>query len=55
MQQIDEFSALLNVGKDNGYSLESQTGHDLCYVPINWKIEMERSVKNYRSETGTKL
>ena len=55
MQQIDEFPALLNVGKDNGYSLESQTGHDLCYVPINWKIEMERSVKNYRSETGTKL
>ena len=33
MQQIDEFPALLNVGEDNGYSLGSQTDHDLCYVP----------------------
>ena len=29
MQQIDEFPALLNVDKDNGYSLGSQTDHDL--------------------------
>ena len=33
MQQIDEFPALLNIGEDNGYSLGSQTDHDLCYVP----------------------
>ena len=55
MQQIDEFPALLNVCKDNGYSLGSQTDHDLCYVPMNWKREMERSVKNYKAEMGTKL
>ena len=55
MQQIDEFPALLNVDKDNGYSLGSQTDHDLCYVPMNWKREMERSVKNYRAEMNTKL
>ena len=46
IQQIDEFPALLNVGEDNGYSLGSQTDHDLSYVPLNWKREMERSVKN---------
>ena len=40
MQLIDQFPALLNVGKDNGCSLRSQTDHDLCYVPINWKREM---------------
>ena len=34
IQQIDEFPALLNVDKDNGYSLGSQTDHDLYYVPI---------------------
>ena len=34
IQQIDEFPALLNVDKDNGYSLGSQTDHYLCYVPI---------------------
>ena len=55
MQQIDEFPALLNVGKDYGYSLGSQTNHDLCYVPMNWKREMEKSVKNYRAEMDTKL
>ena len=55
MQQIDEISALLNVHKDYGYSLGSQTDHDLCYVPMNWKREKERSVKNYRAEMGTKL
>ena len=55
MQQIDEFPALLNVGKDNGYSLGSQTDRDLFYVPMNWKREMERTVKKYRAEMGTKL
>ena len=55
IQQIDEFPALLNVGKDNGYSLESQTYHDLCYVYMNWKREMEWIVKNYRAEMGTKV
>ena len=29
MQQINEFPALLNVGEDNGYSLGSQTDHEL--------------------------
>ena len=42
MQQIDEFPALLNERKDYGYSLGSQTNHDLCYVPMNWKREMEK-------------
>ena len=55
MQQFDEFSALFNVGKDYGYSLGSQTDHDLCYVFMNLKIEKERSVKIYRAEMGTKL
>ena len=55
MQQINDFSALLNEGKYYGYSLGSQTDHDLCYVPMNWKKEMERSVKVYRAEMGTKL
>ena len=54
-QQIDEFLALLNVDTNNGYSLGSQTDHDLCYVPMNWKREMERSINNYRAEMGTKL
>ena len=44
MQQIDEFPALLNVDEDNGYSLGSQTDHDLTYVPFNWKREMEKNV-----------
>ena len=35
MQQIDEFSALLEIGEDNGYSLGSQTDHDLSYIPLN--------------------
>ena len=35
MQQIDEYPALLNVGGDNGYSLGSQTNHDLSYVSLN--------------------
>ena len=55
MQQFDEFPALFNVGKDYGYSLGSQIDHDLFYVPMNWKREMERSVKIYRAEIGTKL
>ena len=55
MQQIDEYPALLNVDEDIGYSLGSQTDHDLCYVPFNWKIKMERSVKQYRAEMDTKL
>ena len=54
-QQFDEFPALLNVGKDYGYSLGSQNDHDLCYVHMNWKREMEKSVKNYIAEMGTKL
>ena len=55
LQQIDEFPALLNVGEDNGYSLRSQTDHDVSCVPLNWKREMERSAKKYRVEMGTKL
>ena len=47
--------ALLNVGKDNEYSLGSQTDHDLCYAHINWKRKMKRSVKKDRAELGTKL
>ena len=35
IQQIDEYSTLLNVGEDDGYSLGSQTDHDLSYVPLN--------------------
>ena len=34
---IDEYQALLNVGEDNGYSLGSETDHDLNYGPLNWK------------------
>ena len=44
MQQIDQFPSLLNRQKDFGYSLGSQTDHDLCYMPMNWKRQME---KNY--------
>ena len=55
MQQIDKFPALLNERKDFGYSQGSQTDHDLCYMPMNWKREMEKTVKMYRSEMGTKL
>ena len=44
MQQIDQFSSLLNKPKDFGYNLGSQTDHDLSYVPMNWKRQME---KNY--------
>ena len=33
MQQSSEYPALLNVNKDNGYSLGSITNHDLTYVP----------------------
>ena len=55
MQQIDEYPALLNVDEDIGYSLGSQNDHDLCYVPFNWKIKMESSVKQYRAEMDTKL
>ena len=50
MQQIDEYSALLNVCEDNGYSLGSQTDHDLSYFPLNWKRETETSVIKYRAE-----
>ena len=55
MQHIDQFPSLLNKQKDFGYSLGSQTDHDLCYVPMNWKGKMEKTVKLYRSEMGTKL
>ena len=55
MQQIDEYSALINVNEDYEYSLRSRTDHDLTYVPLNWKREMEKSVKNYRAEMDTKL
>ena len=55
MQQIDKFPALLNERKDFVYSLGSQTDHDLCYVPMNCKRQMEKTVKLYRSEIGTKL
>ena len=43
---IDEYPFLLNVGEDNRYSLVSQIDHDLSYVPLNWKREMERRIKN---------
>ena len=52
---IGEYPALLNVGEDNGYSLGSQTDHDLRYIPLNRKRGMETSVKKYRAEMGTKL
>ena len=37
IQKIDEYPALLNVGKEYVYSLGSITDHDLSYVPLNWK------------------
>ena len=43
MQQIDTFPALLSKRKDFGYSLGSQTDHDLWYVSMNWKREMEKN------------
>ena len=46
IQQIDEFPALINVGEDNIYNLGSQTDHDLSYVPLNWKREMEKLLKH---------
>ena len=42
IQQIDELPVLLKKRKDYGYSLGSQTDHDMCYVPMNWKREMEK-------------
>ena len=55
MQQIDEFPSLLNEKEDYGFSLGSQTEHDLFYVPMNWQREMKKTVKLYRSGMGTKL
>ena len=55
MQQIDQFPSLLNKQKDFGYSLGSQFDHDLSYVPMNWKRQMEITIKMYKSEMGTKL
>ena len=55
MQQIDQFPSLLNKQEDFRYSLCSQTDHDLFYVPMNWKREMEKTVKLYRPGMGTKL
>ena len=56
MQQIDQLPSLLNKPIDFGYSLGSQTDHDLSYVPMNWKRQMEKkTIKSYRSEMGTKL
>ena len=46
MQQIDQFPSLLNKKEDYGYSLGSQTDHDLCYVPMNWKRQMEKKLLN---------
>ena len=43
MQKIDKFPALSNKRKDCGYSLGSQTDHDLCYVPMNWKREIKKN------------
>ena len=51
----EEFPALLNVGKDNGYSLGLQTNHDFSYVPLNLKREMKTSANKYRSKMDTKL
>jgi len=55
MQQIDQSPSLLNKQKDFGYSLGSQFDHDLSYVPMNWKRQMERTITLYRSEMGKKL
>ena len=55
MRQINEYPVLLNVGEDNGYSLGPQTDHDLSYVHINWKREIETSVNTYRAEMDIKL
>ena len=55
MQQIDQFPSLLNKPKYFGYSLGSQTDHDLSYVPMNWKRQMEITITLYRSEMGKKL
>ena len=55
MQQSSEYPALLNVNKDNGYSLGSITNHDLTYVPWNCKREIEKSVKAVKVEIDTKL
>ena len=53
MQQIDEYLALLNVNEDYGYYLGSRTDNDLTYVPLNWKREIEKSVKEVRAEMDT--
>ena len=55
MQQIDQFPSLLDKQKDFGYSLGSQFDHDLSYVPMNWKRQMEITITLYRSEMGKKL
>ena len=55
MQHIDEYPVLLNVNEDYGYILGSRTDHDLIYIPLNWKREMEKSVKVVRAEMDTKL
>ena len=49
MQQIDEYPALINVNEDYGWSLGSRTDHDLTDVPLNWKEEIEKSVKVVRA------
>ena len=44
MQQIDQFPSLLNKPKGFGYSLGSQFNHELSYVPMNWKRQMEKKL-----------
>ena len=55
MQHIDEYPVLLNVNEDYGYILGFRTDHDLIYIPLNWKREMEKSVKVVRAEMDTQL
>ena len=54
MQQIDKYTALLNMTEDYGYSLRFITDHDLSYVPLNWKRYMETSVNGTRADMGIK-
>ena len=46
IQKIDEYPALLNVGKEYVYSLGSITDHDLSYVPLNWKDKQKQVLIN---------
>ena len=55
MQQIEEYPSLLNMTEDYGYSLWSITDHNLSYVSLNWKRDMDASANAMISDMGTIL